>query len=138
MAVHQLQSVLVFEGQPASQKMVEARAKGINIGVLADAFPFALFRAHVRRRSHHKIQIGLVGDRRRQSEVGHFHVPVVTVEDLIALKLRARRNDPTRPFDAADISRLIEYNRDSLDVDYLRQFFRLFDCEDELDDLLKP
>ena len=42
----------------------------------------------------------------------------------------------TRKQDTADIHRLIEYNLDELDVEYLRTFFRLFDCEGELDELI--
>ena len=70
-------------------------------------------------------------------DVFGLQLPVVTAEDLIALKLQARKNNPDRIQDTADIERLFEYNRDRLDIEYMRQFFRLFECEEYLDELLK-
>jgi predicted nucleotidyltransferase len=64
-------------------------------------------------------------------------LPVATVEDVIALKLQERHSDPKREQDTPDIHRLVEYNIETLDLEYLREFFKLFKCEAELDDLLR-
>jgi hypothetical protein len=66
-----------------------------------------------------------------------LQLPVATVEDLIALKLQDRHSDPSREQDTTDIHRLVEYNIETLDVEYLREFFKLFKCEAELDELVR-
>lgn len=57
-------------------------------------------------------------------------------KDRVALKLQARRNDPSRNHDTSDIHRLFECNSVQLDVEYLRTFFRVVDCEEDLDELI--
>jgi predicted nucleotidyltransferase len=59
-------------------------------------------------------------------------VPVVDVEDLIGLKLQAIANEPSRRgLDEADIRALLAARGPELDLDRLRDYYRLFDREAE-------
>jgi hypothetical protein len=66
---------------------------------------------------------------------GGLSVPVVDAESLIGLKLQALANDPTRRQDEADIEALLA-TVPSLDVPRLRDYFRLFERQGDLDRLL--
>jgi hypothetical protein len=61
---------------------------------------------------------------------------VVSPEGLIGLKLQALVNDPRRTQDLADIRALIRANRATLNMAEVREFFRLFDREALLEELL--
>lgn len=62
-------------------------------------------------------------------------IRVVDASDLIGLKVQSSSNDPSRRRrDLADIERLLE--RAEVDLDRVREYFRLFDREKELDALL--
>jgi hypothetical protein len=62
---------------------------------------------------------------------------VVTTEALIGLKLQGFVNDSRRTQDLEDIRALIAANRAELKIDEVREYFRLFDREALLEDLLK-
>ena len=62
---------------------------------------------------------------------------VVSAEGLIGFKLQALTNDPRRTQDLADIRALLRANRTTLDMTEVRGFFRLFDREALLDELVK-
>ena len=67
-----------------------------------------------------------------------MRVPVVDVESLIGLKLQALVNAPARRArEEADIQALFTARRSRLNVDLLRDYYRLFECERELDRLLQ-
>ncbi len=62
-------------------------------------------------------------------------IRVVDASDLIGLKVQASSNDPSRRHqDLADIERLLAVAE--VDLDRVRDYFRLFDREKELDALL--
>jgi hypothetical protein len=62
-------------------------------------------------------------------------IPVVDASDLIGLKVQSSSNDPSRRHrDLADIEWLLRHA--ALDLDRVRDYFRLFDREKELDALL--
>jgi hypothetical protein len=62
-------------------------------------------------------------------------IRVVDAADLIGLKVQASSNDPSRRYlDLADIDRLLR--RAEVDLARVREYFRLFDREKELDALL--
>ncbi len=61
---------------------------------------------------------------------------VVSTEGLIAFKLQGIVNDPRRTQDLEDIRALIRANRETLDMDEVRGYFRLFDREAMFDELL--
>jgi len=61
---------------------------------------------------------------------------VVDAADLVGLKVQSSSNDPSRArLDLADIQRLLESA--SVDLERVREYFRLFDREEELDRLLE-
>ena len=61
---------------------------------------------------------------------------VVSAEGLIGFKLQGWVNDSRRTQDLEDIRALLRANRAALDMDELREYFRLFDREALLDELL--
>jgi hypothetical protein len=66
-----------------------------------------------------------------------LRVPVVDAEALIGLKLQALVNAPSRRTrDEADIEALFAAKGTSLNADLLRDYYRLFDREQELERLL--
>jgi hypothetical protein len=78
--------------------------------------------------------------RRAKNEIlrgARLRVPVVDAEALIGLKLQAIVNAPSRgPQDEADILALFGAKGPSLNADVLRDYYRLFDREADLERLL--
>ena len=62
---------------------------------------------------------------------------VVSAEGLIGFKLQALANDPRRTQDLEDIRSLLRANRSLLDMEEVRTYFRLFDREMLLDEILR-
>lgn len=61
---------------------------------------------------------------------------VIGLEGLIAFKLQGLVNDPRRTQDLEDIRALLRANADTINRSILRDYFRLFDRERLLDELL--
>jgi len=62
-------------------------------------------------------------------------VPVVDASDLIGLKVQAYANNPLRRHrELADIERLLQFG--AVDAERVRSYFRMFECESDLDQLL--
>jgi hypothetical protein len=61
---------------------------------------------------------------------------VISLEGLIAFKLQGLSNDPRRTQDLEDIRALLRANRRTVDLAELREYFRLFDREALLNELL--
>jgi hypothetical protein len=55
---------------------------------------------------------------------------------LIAFKLQGLVNDPRRTQDLEDIRALLRANRATLNINEVREYFRLFEREPLLDELL--
>ncbi len=68
------------------------------------------------------------------SSLGNLRV--VSAEGIIGFKLQAMMNDPRRTQDLEDIRALLRANRTTLDMDDVRGYFRLFEREALLDELL--
>lgn len=69
---------------------------------------------------------------------GKFKIKVIKVEDQIGLKVQSISNDSSRMSrDMADIEQLIRYNYPRLDTGLVREYFKLFDREAELDEIIK-
>ena len=70
---------------------------------------------------------------------GELEVKVLLPEDLIGLKLQAIMNDPKNRYgvDAPDIQRLLKLRGSSMDMNLVREYFRLFEKEDLLDEWLE-
>lgn len=62
---------------------------------------------------------------------------VISLEGLIGFKLQGFVNDPRRTQDLEDIRALVRANQGALDLEELRGYFRLFDREQLLDEILK-
>ena len=62
---------------------------------------------------------------------------VVSTEGLIGLKIQAFVNNPRRTQDLEDIKALIAANRQALKMDEVREYFRLFNREALLEEILK-
>ena len=62
---------------------------------------------------------------------GGPEVVVLRVEDVIGLKIQAMANAPhRRSHDMADIQRLVEVHRDSIDWELIEDYCALFDMTD--------
>jgi len=68
---------------------------------------------------------------------GDLQVRVIPLEGLIGLKIQAFHDDPRRIRDLDDIIQLLKINRGNLNLDEVRAYFRLFDKESVLDDILR-
>ena len=64
-------------------------------------------------------------------------VRVVGLEGLIAFKLQGLVNDPRRTQDLEDMRALLRANRERVNLAQLREYFRLFEREDLLDEILR-
>jgi predicted nucleotidyltransferase len=64
-------------------------------------------------------------------------IKVIPLEGLLGLKIQAFNDDPRRLKDLQDIIDLVRLHRDDLKLDEVRAYFRLFDRETVLDDVLK-
>ena len=64
---------------------------------------------------------------------------ILLPEDLIGLKIQAICNDPKNPYlvDAPDIQKLLLLHQDKMDMKLVKEYFRVFNKEDLLDDWLK-
>lgn len=62
---------------------------------------------------------------------------VVSPEGIIGFKLQAFVNDPRRSQDREDIKALFAANRATLKLEEVREYFRLFDREQLLDEILQ-
>ena len=62
---------------------------------------------------------------------------VISAEGLIGFKLQGYANDPRRTQDIEDIKALLRANRDILNMAEVREYFKLFDQEPLLDELLR-
>lgn len=76
----------------------------------------------------------LAGAEVRETPLGELRV--VSAEGLIAFKLQSYCNDPDRARDLEDMRSLLHVNRDSLNMQRVRDYFILFEREPLLDDLL--
>lgn len=76
--------------------------------------------------------------RKRAVFNGEYQVKTLRPEDLIGLKIQAISNDPGNryPVDAPDIHKLLALHRDKMDMELVREYFRIFDKENLLDEWL--
>ena len=75
----------------------------------------------------------------RSKLVGHadIQVRIIPLEGLIGLKIQAFNDDPRRIRDLDDIIQLLKINLGNLNLEQVRAYFRLFDKESVLDDILR-
>lgn len=77
----------------------------------------------------------LAGAIELQTPLGELRV--VSAEGLIGFKLQGLVNDSRRTQDLEDIRALLRANRATLDMAQVREYFRLFEHESLLDELLR-
>ena len=70
----------------------------------------------------------------RETPMGRLRV--ISVEGLVAFKLQGYVNDPTRTRDLDDIRALLRSHLDTVDLEALRTYFRLFEREELLEALI--
>ena len=70
-----------------------------------------------------------------KTEIGNLRV--VSAEGLIGFKLQGLVNDPQRTQDLEDIRALLRANRNTLNMDRVREYFQLFQRQSLLDELLR-
>jgi len=62
---------------------------------------------------------------------------VISMEGLVGFKLQGLANDPRRTQDLEDIRALLRANRASINMSEVHEYFRLFDQESLLDEILR-
>ncbi len=68
---------------------------------------------------------------------GKFKIKVITIEDQIGFKVQSSTNDQERyERDMIDIKWLLKSNYPNLNIDLIREYFRIFNRESELDKIL--
>lgn len=77
----------------------------------------------------------LAGAKTLSTSLGDLRV--ISTEGLIGFKVPGLVNDPRRTQDLEDIRALLKANRKELDIEQVREYFRLFNREPLLDDLLR-
>lgn len=87
---------------------------------------------HARRDTSRK----LLADARRTEFAGQA-MSVVSPEGLLGFKIQALHDDPSRIRDLSDMLELLRVTRDRIDIDQVREYFRIFGRENLLDDLLR-
>lgn len=85
--------------------------------------------------AHRPEAIRLLADAETR-ETGLGTLRVIDAEGLIAFKLQALTNDPSRARDGDDILALLRNNAGRLDMNRVRRYFELFGRADWLDELL--
>lgn len=85
--------------------------------------------------AHRPAALKLLGTA-QERDTGFGRLRVVSAEGLIGFKLQAFVNQPQRKLDIEDIRSLLRANRATLNMDEVRQYFRLFEHETLLDEIL--
>lgn len=73
----------------------------------------------------------------QERDTGMGRLRVVSAEGLIGFKLQGFINDPRRTRDLEDIRSLLRANRNRLNMDEVRSYFRLFEREPLLDEIIR-
>lgn len=69
---------------------------------------------------------------------GEYELKTLLPEDLIGLKIQAISNDPKNRYlvDAPDIQKLLALHQNNMDMELVREYFKIFDKEYLLDEWL--
>jgi predicted nucleotidyltransferase len=76
-------------------------------------------------------------ERPREATFCKLRLSAISVEGLLGLKIQAFSDDSRRLDDLKDMIELVKLHRESLDLDEVRSYFRLFNQERVLDDILR-
>ena len=126
--VHEIMTELGYEKQDFSTEEILSYFSPLRVFGQVDFL--------LARRRYAKAMI----QRARKSTVfdGEFEVKTLPPEDLIGLKIQTIANDPRNRYviDAPDIQRILGLHMDKMDMDLVREYFRIFDKEALLDEWL--
>jgi predicted nucleotidyltransferase len=87
--------------------------------------------------AHRKYTLAML-KRASATKVLNHDIHVVLPEDLIGLKVQAIANDPARMLkDGLDIQMILKENKDKLNMEQVKEYFELFEMEDQLENLLR-
>jgi len=85
--------------------------------------------------AHRPVALRLLAEAsERETSAGRLRV--VSAEGLIGFKLQAYVNNPSREQDIVDIRSLLRAKRGALNMDEVREYFRLFQRKELLDELI--
>jgi len=127
-AIHEIMAELGYERQDFSTEEIVSYFSPLRVFGQVD---FVLARRRYTKAMIRRARKSLVFD-------GEFEVKALLPEDLIGLKIQAIANDPQNRFviDAPDIQRILRLYMDKMDMDLVREYFRIFDKEALLDEWL--
>lgn len=73
-----------------------------------------------------------------EKNIFDYKIKVIRAEDMIGLKVQSIANDVKRQHqDIADIEKILEKNYNELDLEKIREYFVLFDMEEEFKKIIK-
>ncbi|MHA1372160.1 MAG: nucleotidyl transferase AbiEii/AbiGii toxin family protein [Promethearchaeota archaeon] len=129
-AVHTIMTNLDYELQEFSSSEILSYWHPLKIFGQVD---FLLVKRKYTKAMMHRASVQKIFD-------GEFEVKTILPEDLIGLKIQAISNDPANrlPVDASDIQNILHFNKRSLDMELVREYFKIFNKEHLLDDWLNP
>lgn len=88
--------------------------------------------------AHRKYALAMLARANHKKVLDAMDVKVVRPEDLIGLKVQAVANTPERrDKDFGDVRELLKMHRATLDLELIREYFRIFGMEPDLDKLLQ-
>jgi len=127
-AIHEVMTELGYERQDFSTEEIVSYFSPLRVFGQVD---FLLARRRYSRAMMRRA-------RKRPVFDGEFEVKVLLPEDLIGLKIQAIANDPQNRLviDAPDIQGILRLHMDKMDMDLVREYFRIFDKEALLDEWL--
>ena len=87
--------------------------------------------------AHRKYARGMLQRAKEFNILGHDKVKVAAIEDQIGMKVQSSSNDKERYFkDMSDILLLIRNNQDKINIGSIREYFKLFKREEDLEKVL--
>lgn len=87
--------------------------------------------------AHRKHAKAMLQRAKKFNILGHPEVKVATIEDQIGMKVQSSSNDKERYFkDMSDIQLLIRNNKDKINIDLVKEYFKLFNREEDLEKVL--
>jgi len=125
-AIHQVMTELGYDKQDFSTEEIISYVSPLKVFGQVD---FLLARRkYTRAMMRRAMKIPISG--------GEFEVKTLLPEDLVGLKVQAISNDPQNRYlvDPPDIQRLLDLHSEKMDMNLVREYFRLFDKEALLDE----
>ena len=128
-AVHRIMTNLGYEKQDFSTEEIISYTSPLKVFGQVDFL--------VARRKYSRAMIRRSG--KTKVFGGELEVKTLLPEDLIGLKVQAISNDPKNRYlvDAPDIQNLLRLHKDKMDMNLVREYFKIFDKEALIDEWLR-